>query len=201
MNRREAVIGLGALAVLACSEPTKPNYEQSVVRDNAAADGDLRFHSLYADTIYSPIVKTRSIALTDASGNDVLKMELGPDNQRGVKRLRFAFQGNASAEVEIEPGSQANPIGNIVSQVMLWGRRTPDGTGRNRVSLSLNSESDGNEAAYLDATTNGGGRGMSLCLNVVEGVSYLCIHPDRTIEVQDRVAGTSRRFLLSEFGR
>lgn len=144
------------------------------------------------------MVRTRGLFLVDAAGQDVMRMELGPDNRGTVRRLRFGFLSDSPAEIEVEPGPLSYRRGAIASQFMVWGPPTASGLGRQRFEYTLAIAPDGTTQVTLGSTTNGGQGSASLCLNVGEGESYICLHGDRDVELQDRVAGKQVRLPLAD---
>lgn len=116
------------------------------------------------------------------------------------KRLAIQFLGGASAEIEIEPGPECiQPSGSsIITEVMMWGKKTPDGKGRGRLTLQINVDSAGGQYALLDSTTNdpSGTEGQKLAMPVLinageaSGV-YVGLYPgdEPTLLIQRRNLG------------
>ena len=160
---------------------------------------------------FIPDIQTDAFTLGELNAQGVfepaVKVSLGSNNVKPLNsqktRLMVAFAGDSPAEIEIEPGPDCqNPEGSsIINQVMLWGRRTPDGTGRKRVTLQINRDAAGGEYALLDSTTNdpsssdGQSNSLPLLINAGEGKGvYVGLFPaDNTILVADHRSGKSAR--------
>lgn len=156
---------------------------------------------------YVPHVQTQKLTLghEDARGDfaPVVDLTLVGNNEKPQRsgRLAFQFKDDYPAEVEIEPGPDCHPKGNIVSQIMQWGPTTSDGKNRNRITTSIVADPAGGLSCVIDSSTNdpsgseGQSKAMPLVLNAGEGKGiYLVLHPsDNTISVQDRVSGKSVR--------
>ncbi len=151
---------------------------------------------------YFPSVETTALTLITKDNEPVVELSLAPNNEhpQRIGRLRFAFQGTYPSEIETEPGPDAvNKPGTIIGQIMQWGPRTPDGTGRTRLEMTIASDPAGGLSGVIGSTTNdpsgseGQKHAMPLVVNAGEGAGiYIAIYPsDNTIDFQDRVAGTS----------
>jgi hypothetical protein len=148
--------------------------------------------------VFTDGIQTTSLTLVNSDGQPVVTLDLSGNNEKPYPgrrgRLHIGFTGTYPSEIEIEPGPDAHPIGNIASEIMQWGPRTADGTGRGRMTASLQTDVNGGLSAILDATTNdasgtvGQKRAPPLCINAGEGVGmYLCLYPaDATIDLQSR---------------
>lgn len=121
-------------------------------------------------------------------------------------RLMIQFQRDFPAEIEVEPGEDCQePNGSsIISEVMLWGRRR-EGRGRNRVTLQINREPNGDEYALLDSTTNdpsgdpGQGDAMPLLINRGEARGiYIGLYPGNTLLIQNRATGRELRIPIEK---
>lgn len=156
---------------------------------------------------YVPHVQTQKLTLghEDARGDfaPVVDITLVGNNEhpQRIGRLAYQFVGDYPAEIEIEPGPDCHPKGNIVNQIMQWGPRTADGKNRNRITTSIVTDPDGGLSCVIDSSTNdpsgseGQSKAMPLVLNAGEGRGiYLVLHPsDNTLEVQNRVSGRAAR--------
>lgn len=136
-------------------------------------------------------IRARSLTLVDSNDVPVVNIGLSENNEKPQRegRLKFKFAGSYPSEVEIEPGPDVVARGNIVSQVMQWGPRTPDGTGRNRITLSITADNAGGLSCVLDSSTNdpsgsaGQERAMPLVLNVGEAKGiYIVLFADGRVK-------------------
>lgn len=145
-------------------------------------------------------IVTPFVTLANADGPVVsLSLTGNNDHPQQQGRLRIAFEKSFASEIEIEPGPDCHPKGNIVSQIQQWGPRTPDGKHRPRLTTGIYADNDGGLSAVIDSTTNdpsgseGQKHAIPLVFNAGEGKGlYVALYPsDNTIDIQDRVAGTS----------
>jgi hypothetical protein len=149
-----------------------------------------------------PSIQTGSITLCNPQQEPVVSLSLGTNNDKPIgsriARLLLKWHEDYPAEIEIEPGERYTGDGrgnDIISQVVIWGAPTADGTGRQRLTASMT----GNGGAVIDSTTNdpsgseGQRRAAPLVFNAGEGKGmYVALYPsDNTIDFQDRVAGIS----------
>ncbi len=129
---------------------------------------------------------------------EVVEFSLGGNNDKPQRngRLHIGFKKDYTAEVEIECGPLVTPGGqrgnSIISQIMQWGPRTADGTGRCRINIGMYSDSLGNLEAVIDSTTNdpsgspGQLRAAPMTLNVGESPgSYITLFADKRIHLHD----------------
>jgi hypothetical protein len=151
-------------------------------------------------------ISTRSLTLINDNG-PVVTLGLGTNNVKPlnsqVARLQMNWHGNYPAEIEIEPGPEClQPEGSsIIGEVMMWGKRTPDGKNRGRVTLQINVDSAGGQYALLDSSTNdpslseGQSKAMPLLINVGEGRGiYIGLYPsDNSLLIQNRLTGKEVR--------
>ena len=161
---------------------------------------------------FVPHLETQSLSLGAEDGNGlfrpVVTLSLVRNNETPHRfgRLAFQFQNDYPSEIEIEPGPDCHPKGNIVSQIMQWGPTTADGKNRNRITTSIVADGAGGLSCVIDSTTNdpsgsaGQSKAMPLVINAGEGKGlYIVLHPsDNTISVQDRVSGKSVRAPVSK---
>jgi hypothetical protein len=161
-------------------------------------------------TMFIDHLQTNRVTLGTGPGDDfqpAVSLHLTTNNVKPIgsqiARLHVAFQGNLPAEVEIEPGPDCQaPAGSaIITQVQMWGKTTPDGTGRGRVTTGIYSDGQGGQYALLDSTTNdasmseGQQRSLPLLINAGEGTGmYVGLYPgENALLVQDRMrSGNSR---------
>lgn len=142
-------------------------------------------------------VETRSLTIVAADGEPVVTLQCAPNTQHKAHRLSLDFLGDNPAEIQVVPGPNFKGPG-IWFQIMGLGPVIA-GKGRPRLAMSLNMDNDGGLQSTVDSTTTdaSGAVGQrdapALVLNAGEGQGvYVVIHPsDNSIEVQDRVAGTS----------
>ena len=106
-------------------------------------------------------IEARSFTLVNDDG-PVVTFDLIPNNERPlpgqtrgrVARLRIKWEGSYPAETWLEPGDDAQVVGNIINQIGLLGLLPEPGKGRKRLTFSLTADSQGGVAAVLDSTTN-----------------------------------------------
>jgi hypothetical protein len=129
-------------------------------------------------------IRARAFTLVDEFDNDAVTFSLSGSTQHKNRRLHIGFVGDTQAEIEIEPGPDVKPKGNIITQIMLWGPTTKDGTKRNRFTMSITADGAGGLAGVLDSSTNdpsgseGQAHSMPLVLNAGEAKGmYVVFHP------------------------
>lgn len=113
-----------------------------------------------------------------------------------VGRLVYYFLGDYPAEIEVNPAPNVRVGSNIITELILNGPPTPDGTNRTRLTLQITADADGVIAGVIDSSTNdptgspGQAKSMPLVFNVGEanGV-YAAIWPNGMLKIQDRANG------------
>lgn len=150
---------------------------------------------------FFPSVETPALTLVTSSGEPAVKLSLSGNNEhpQRLARLHIGFQGDYPSEIEVEPGPDSgNRPGTIIGQFLQWGPRTPDGTGRTRLEMTIASDPAGGLSGVIGSTTNdptgseGQKRSMPLVVNAGDGAMYIALYPsDNTIDFQDRANGTS----------
>lgn len=165
-------------------------------------DARLSRRGVFDVSDYVPKVVTSSLVLAnrDAAGviEEVVEMSLGGNNDKPQRngRLHIGFRKDYSSEVEVECGPDLKPgnmRGNsIISQLMQWGPQTESGTGRNRLTVGIYTDSDKNLEGKIDSTTNdaSGSPGqlgaMPVTLNVGEANgSYVTMFADKRLHLHD----------------
>lgn len=148
----------------------------------------------------------KTLTLANSAGDEVVDITLSPNNEspQRVGRLRYEFHGSYPSEIEIETGPDVVAKG-IISQIMQWGPRTRDGTGRARVTMGIYADGEGGMACVIDSSTNdpsgsdGQGRSVPLVLNVGEANgTYVVLLADGRIKIQDRANGDFFEGTVSE---
>ena len=149
-------------------------------------------------------IETRSLTLVNDDG-PVVTFDLIPNNEkplpgqsRGrVGRLRIKWAGSYPAETWIEPGDEAQIVGNIVNQIGLLGLLPEPGKGRTRLTFSVTVDPQGGVANVIDSTTNdpSGSPGQRdaapLVINAGEANGmYVVFYPsDNTMNFRDGRSG------------
>lgn len=145
-------------------------------------------------------IRAREYVLVNAHDEDVVSIGLGGNNDKPqrIGRLQVQWRKDYAAEIEIEPGPecQGSPGNNIIAQVMMWAPRTADGTGRQRLTMTIAQESNGECYGIIDSTTNdpsgseGQRRSMPLMINAGEAKGiYVGLYPSiGTVRVRNTEA-------------
>jgi hypothetical protein len=166
----------------------------------------------FVPTLDTTQIRLGNINKTGDGIDPVVSLKLDTNNVKPMysqkARLVVAWEGSYPAELEIEPGPDCqSPNGSaIISQVMLWGKRTPTGAGRQRVTLTIALDPDGTQYALLDSTTNdasgsvGQAASMPLLINMGEekGI-YFGVYPGNKMKLRNGKTGSEIEIPLAPF--
>jgi hypothetical protein len=154
---------LAFLLLLGCGQPVQP-YDGIAIDANSVIRQNIE-----ADTITASVIRLGKVTLQATRGTR------GPNT-----RLMLQGDSSAGAELELVPGPLWSGTG-VASQILLFAPRSAGGY--TRFVFSIIRESQGEDVAVLDVTSEGGRPLMPIAIKMGEGRNSVLIRRDGVVEL------------------